>query len=220
MTLPRIALVNPNSNAETTRIMTEMAGDVVANAAMVVGYTASRGPKVITNEASLEDAARQVADLGKRLAEQGYRAILISGFGDPGLRRLREEIPIQVTGIAEAGMAEASAHDRRFSIVTTTPLLKRSIEQTASRYGHAGLLVSVCVTPGVAEETMADEDRMADALLNACCHAVSEDGAEAILIGGGPLAMAGENIASRIEVPLINPVRAGARLALRRLEMT
>ncbi|PLX38232.1 MAG: hydantoin racemase [Hyphomicrobiales bacterium] len=217
MPVPRIALINPNTSVETTRIMTEIARGEVGDAADIFGHTASRGPDVITDEISLEEAAKHVAELGRQFLEQSYRGILISGFGDPGLRRLREEMPIPVTGIAEAGMAEASAAGRRFSIVTTTPLLERSIEETAFRYGYADLLVSVRITPGVAEETMANEDAMTDALWNACMDAVTEDGAEAILIGGGPLAKAGENIRSKIAVPLVNPVCAGARLALARL---
>lgn len=216
----RIALVNPNTSAETTRIMTGIANEVVGDRAVVVGHTVSSGPEVITDEISLEEAASRVADLGRQLDRQDYQAILIAGFGDPGLRRLRETVPVPVTGIAEAGMAEACDRGRRFSIVTTTPLLKRSIEETARRYGHADLLASVRVTPGVAEETMSDRDGMTDALWNACCQAVSEDGAEAILIGGGPLASVCEEIGPKVMVPLINPVRAGAKRSLRACELT
>ena len=40
-------------------------------------------------------------------SENGVEAILVSGFGDPGVRTLKEELSIPVTGIAEAGIVAA-----------------------------------------------------------------------------------------------------------------
>ena len=64
---------------------------------------------------------------------------------------------------------------------------------------------------------MAAPGHLAGALRDQCLRAVAEDGAQAIVIGGGPLALAARAIEHDVGVPLIEPVSAGARLAARRL---
>jgi len=214
--LLRIALLNPNTNSVTTRVMTAIAAECTAGRALIDGRTVPFGPPIITTPAGLAHAAMQVVDTGRSLRHEGFAGIIISGFGDPGLADLRRLLDIPITGIAEAGMAEAAVGGRRFSVVTTTPDLKDAIKATARSYGHGALLASVRITPGVAEVTMADPEGLAKALLCACLAAVAEDGAEAIVIGGGPLALAARAISRDVPVPLIEPVRAGACLSLRR----
>jgi len=210
----RLALLNPNANAETTARMTAVARQAVGPAVSIEGFTARSGPLVIADEEALEKAARLAIERGEELAAEGFRGILISGFGDPGLDRLRRRISISVTGIAEAGMKEASLKGRRFSIVTTTPELKAAIMRRAVRLGHGNNLISVRIAGSV--EVMSDPERLAQTLLASCHEAVSEEGAEAILIGGGPLADAARTIAPMVPVPVIEPVAAGARLACAR----
>ena len=50
------------------------------------------------------------------------------------------------------------------------------------------------------------------ALLAACDEAVRLDGAEAIVIGGGPLAGAAEALSQQLAVRVVNPVGAAVRL--------
>jgi len=213
---PRLCLLNPNANAATTAMMTAIANEAAQGQALFVGQTMASGPSIITDEQALEAAGPQIVAAGRAAAASGCAGILISGFGDPGLEALRRAIAIPVTGIAEASMAVASAGGRRFSVVTTTPNLMAAITRTAERYGCLDALASLRITPGDAEETMSDPEALARALLALCHDAVAIDGAQAIIIGGGPLAIAARTIAHDIPVPLIEPVDAGAALALRR----
>jgi Asp/Glu/hydantoin racemase len=213
----RIALINPNANEETTARMTAIAVETAGPDVVFVGFTAPAGPKIVADEATLEAAAQQVIARGMLLEGSGFDGVLISGFGDPGLDRLRTRIVIPVTGIAEAGMREAAQGGRRFSIVTTTPRLKETIISRAIRLGHGDSLI--CVRLAGPEEVMRDRQRLEDALLLSCRQSISEDGAEVILIGGGPLADAARAIAPLIAVPIVEPVAAGVRLACARGEM-
>lgn len=212
----RIALLNPNANRDTTARMTAIAQKQASAGFVFEGVTAKAGPPIIMDEQSLEAAALLAIEQGLELVGQGYCGILISGFGDPGLDRLRRQLSIPVTGIAEAGMREAAAAAQRFSIVTTTPHLRAAIIRRAVRLGHGNSLASVRITPGDTEAVMAVPERLQAALLELCHQAISHDGAEAILVGGGPLAAAAVAIADAVPVPLIEPVSAGARLACRR----
>jgi Asp/Glu/hydantoin racemase len=51
-----------------------------------------------------------------------------------------------------------------------------------------------------------------------CRATISKDGADAIIIGGGPLAVAARRIAPELSIPLIEPVEAGALCAISRAQ--
>ncbi|WP_180900286.1 aspartate/glutamate racemase family protein [Martelella soudanensis] len=213
----RIALLNPNANKETTARMTEIASETAGPDIVFTGFTAPAGPMIVADEAALEAAAQMVIARGEELGGGEFDGVLISGFGDPGLDRLRARIAIPVTGIAEAGMRDATQGGRRFSIVTTTPRLKAAIISRAIRLGHGESLI--CVRLAGPEEVMHDPPRLREALLLACRQSISEDGAEVILIGGGPLADAARAIAPLIAVPIVEPIAAGVGLARARAEL-
>jgi allantoin racemase len=164
----------------------------------------------------LAAAARQIETVGKSLARDGVDGILIAGFGDPGLQALRETLSIPVTGIAEAGMTAAAALGR-FSIITTTPDLQRSILALVDRYGFRSELASLRITPGVAEQVMADPETLKQALVS-LARACMLDGSVSVLIGGGPLARAARAVSDAIDLTVVEPVAAGARLALQRMD--
>ncbi|MEH6728374.1 MAG: aspartate/glutamate racemase family protein [Hyphomicrobiales bacterium] len=215
--MPReLALLNPNTNKRTTDFMTAIANSISPHQPAFEGHTMLLGPSIVTNEPALASAANQIVTIGENLARHGIRGILISGFGDPGLTELRQRVSIPVTGIAEAGMRKAGKNGRRFSIITTTPALHNSIEQTAARYGHANNLVSIRITDGEPTQTMSDPQNLTRLLLDASHRCIQSDGAQALLIGGGPLAIAAKAIEQAIEVPIIEPVTEGAKLAIER----
>jgi Asp/Glu/hydantoin racemase len=212
----RIALLNPNTNADITRMMLEIARQAVPAGAVLEGRTAPVGRALISDETGLAEAAHVVEEYGQVLTAEGFDAIIISGFGDPGLQALRQRVKVPVTGIAEAGIAEAAERGRRYAIVTTTPALCDSLAQTASRYGHAASLVAIRITEGDMLTVMQDPALLAAALLKSCRQAIDTDGARAIVLGGGPLARAAQAIAPLLEVPVIEPVGAAVRLTWRR----
>ena len=60
---------------------------------------------------------------------------------------------------------------------------------------------------------------MQDAYLaDAVALAIQQDGAQAVVIGGGPLAESAERIAGRFAVPVIAPVGAAMRMAAAALQ--
>ncbi len=111
-------------------------------------------------------------------------------------------------------MAEAATGGRRFAVVTTTPDLVDSISQSAEAYGHAGRFLGTELTEGDVTALTNDPARLPHALLAACQRAITQRGAEAIVIGGGPLAVAARAISGELPVPIIEPVPASVRLAM------
>lgn len=210
----RLLLVNPNTSRETTDSMVRIAEAAAPEGVVIEGATAPWGVGLITNEAQLTTASEAVLDLlrGRATLPDG---VIIAAFGDPALEEARTLLSCPVTGIAEAGMAEAAAGGRPFAVATTTPDLAAAIAATAHRYGHASLFRGVHLTPGDPAVLMADPERLQEALADACRAAIAA-GAEAVVIGGGPLAVAARAIAPLLPVPVIEPVPAAMRLALER----
>jgi Asp/Glu/hydantoin racemase len=214
----RLLLVNPNTSVITTGAMVGIAREEAAGHAVIDGLTAPSGAPLITDEAALDEAGRAVASLSPAILADNPDGVIVSAFGDPGLDALRAVLPMPVTGIAEAGMAEAGQGGRRFCVVTTTPDLKTAIERTARHYGHAESFAGVWLTPGDPAALMNDPARLVEALRDACLQAIREADVAAIVIGGGPLAVAARALKDRIGVPLIEPVPCAMRLALKRAE--
>lgn len=209
-----LILVNPNTSRQTTEAMLRIARDEAADRS-ITGLTAPFGAALITDEMALEEATRAVASLTPLLDESA--GVIVAAFGDPGLSLLRARLTVPVTGIAEAGMAEAAAGGRRFAVVTTTPDLVAAIARTAAFYGHAGGFAGTYLTPGNPFDVMADPVRLVEAL-DAACRSAIRDGAAAIVIGGGPLAVAARALAGMLDSDLVEPVPAAVRLALQRTQ--
>jgi Asp/Glu/hydantoin racemase len=215
----QLLLVNPNTNVATTERMVEIAREAAPPGVVIEGATAGFGAPLITEPGALAIAADAVEALVQSADTRRFDGVIVAAFGDPGLDRIRAIVPFPVTGIAEAGMAEAAAGGRRFAVATTTPDLVASIEGLASRYGHAAFFIGTYLTTGHLEALMREPERLADALEDASREAIAA-GAEAVVIGGGPLAVAARTIAPRIPVPIVEPIPAAVGLAIARRRRT
>lgn len=212
----RLLLVNPNTSAQATELMLAVARGVAPAGVAIEGATAPFGHQLISDEAKLATAAEAVATLLGDL-KRPPDGVIVSAFGDPGLRQARMLLGCPVVGIAEAGMAEAAAGGRRFAVATTTGDLAAAMTELAGSYGHGRLFVGLYCTPGDPAVVMADGAALEEAL-EAACHAAIRDGAEAVVIGGGPLAGAARAIAPNLPVPIVEPVPAAVRRLVSRIE--
>lgn len=211
----RLLLANPNTNTATTDRMVEIARDAAPEAVEIIGTTAEFGASLITTPEALEVAADWLCRRIASIDLASFDGLIVAAFGDPALDRLRAAAACPVTGIAEAAIMEAARDDRRFAIVTTTPDLVGSISALISRYGFAGNYAGAYLTAADPHVLMRDPDELV-AQLAACCTSATADGAEAVIIGGGPLASAARRIAAGLEIPVIEPIPCAVKLALER----
>lgn len=205
----RIALINPNTSTDTTRLMVQIAAPHCAG--RIDGLTAPFGAPLITTPGALDQAALAVEALLPQL--DGYDGVVVSAFGDPGQAALARRLVVPVVGIAEAAMAEARALAPRFAVVTTTPDLVARIGRRAADLGHGQAYAGCWITPGDPGRLTADPDRLRMALRDAACAALADDPSiGAVIIGGGPLAQAAHALTGDLPVPVIQPIPAAMRL--------
>lgn len=214
----RVLLINPNTNIGTTEQMAAQARDVLPVGWQLATATALRGAAMITNEAELAIAIGEVVRIGTLAPEaQAAQALVIAAFGNPGLDELRARVAKPVVGIGEASLREAAGAGRRFAVATTTPELAESIDAAVRQYGLAAHYAGSFIPPGDPLALAAQPALQRERLAQAVQQALHEGGAEAVVIGGGPLAQVARDIAPRFSIPVISPVDAAMRAVARLL---
>lgn len=176
--------------------------------------TAPFGAPIITEPGALSVGADAVAAMIADLPA-GAQGAISAAFGDPGLDAMRRVPGLAVTGIGEASFLEAAEAGRRYAIVTTTPLLDHAIRARVAASGTAAQFIGLWYTPGDPAALTFQPALLHQALATGIRAAIGA-GAEAIIIGGGPLAQAARALAPEFDVPIIEPVPAAMR-RMRRL---
>lgn len=207
MTDYKIALINPNSSMATSEMMGGMAEACLPDGFTIQVITAEKTPAMLVSDQDILLAKREVERLGIAVA-QAVDAIVVGAFGDPALAQLRSIISVPAIGIGEASLLAASQGQRPFAVVTVTPALKDSISGYVDRLELSHLCCGVFITEDSADVLMDDLQQLEQQLYRASLLAI-EQGAEAIVIGGGPLAPAAERLKARLPVPVISPLIAG-----------
>lgn len=202
---PHILLINPNSSEATSAMMHAIALRSAAERLDVEAVTASRSPAMIVTPEQLTASAAQVVELGTAHG-RNCAGIIVSAFGDPGLAELRRKVAIPVVGICEASMIEASQGGRKFGVATSTPDLIEAIGQRAHDLGLAHLYTGIRCTEGDPVVLAADAGLLTEALAGAVSDCIELDGAEAVIIGGGPLGQAAEQLRPRFAQPVLGPI--------------
>jgi allantoin racemase len=212
--MQEILLINPNSSLTTTAMMVRLAASEAPPGWRVLGATAQGGPSMIVDEVELHAAAFEVERVWRAHARQASGAtsgVIVGAFGDPGVDRVRAACAVPVVGICEAAMHEAAAGGRRFGIATVTPALVDAIDGLAVVHGLAACYAGIQLTPGDPRALTADPRALEEALALTVARCIERDGAQAVIIGGGPLGQAAVALAARFAVPVIAPIAAAMR---------
>jgi Asp/Glu/hydantoin racemase len=213
----RILLINPNSLEATTAMMVAIATSVAIDGFDIVGATATRAPSMIVTPEALDTAAPEVEEIA--LAHQSScDGIIVAAFGDPGLAGIKSAMKLPAAGIGEASMLEAADGGRRFGVATTTPLLKAKIDALPETLGLQPRYSGTRFADGDPQELMRDPARLRAALAGAVEACIVQDGAEAVIIGGGPLGEAARELQPMFTVPVIAPIPSAVMRIIRLIE--
>lgn len=205
-----ILLINPNTSERTTEMMLAVARPLLNKVVTIRGATATLGSPMILDEAALDASVDEVIRIA--LAEgHGATAIMVAAFGDPGVERLRVLLPLPVVGIGEAAIREAASGGRRFAIATTTPALVRAIHVKVGRLGLGHLFAGVRVPVTDPLALASDPARQDEALAQLAAACIARDGAQAVVIGGGPLSESAARLNALYPGAIVEPIPAALR---------
>jgi allantoin racemase len=152
-------------------------------------------------------------ELAIEVEADGVDAIVPGCFGDPGVDALREVVQIPVVAPGATSMLLAMNLGHRFSIITVTESIVRPLENLALLVGATSKLASVR-TIGIPVLSLDDDpDLTFENLVHASNMALSEDGADVLVLGCGTLSFRSTELQHRLGIPVINPLRAALRTA-------
>lgn len=210
----RILLINPNSNEATTAMMVAIAKSAAGDSFDIVGATATRAPQMIVTAEALDAAAPEVEEIAQ--AHSGAcDGIIVAAFGDPGLAGIKTALSLPAVGIGESAMLAAAENGRRFGVATTTPLLRAKIDAVPQALGLGARYTGTRFAAGDPEALMRDPAQLRVALAGAVEACIAQDGAEAVIIGGGPLGEAARQLQPMFTVPVVAPIPSAVARIIR-----
>lgn len=221
--LPIVLLINPNSNTETTRMMSDLAtSGFNDHEVAVVGITAAAGPRMLIDPASLASSKIHVVEAVKNFLSgpHGARvvAIIVAAIGDPGRSELAHELDIPVVGIGEAAILAAAAQGREFGMATSTPLLVPSLTELVETHQKSGSFCGVQLTESDPQILAADPSAQFLELKEAVLRSV-QSGAKAVIIAGGPLSETALRLSQEDIAAIIQPIHSACDLVRKRLNI-
>jgi allantoin racemase len=207
----RLALVNPNTSEQHTLEMVTAASAALPVGSEVKALTAPRGASAIETAAEEVIAAAEVLELVR--GRRDIDAFLIACFGDPAVEAARELTDAPVVGIGEAAYRAVQMLARRFAVITTlargVPEIESGMDRLGVRHGCVGVLpLGIPVAEQGAEFGATNE-----AIVAVGRRAVTELGAEALVLACGGMAQVEADVRERVGVPATNGVAFGALLA-------
>jgi allantoin racemase len=160
---------------------------------------------------SIPATARRAVEL----EQEGWEALILGCYGDPGLDALRELVSIPVVGPGEATALVAASLGHRFSIITITESVIAPTERQIRNVGVGEKLASVRVVGIPVLELHHDRERTIAATVEQGRKAIKEDHADTLIVGCmsmGFLEIA-EAAGAELGVPFLNPARVSLKFA-------
>ncbi|MCM2339871.1 aspartate/glutamate racemase family protein [Rhodoferax sp.] len=208
----RLLLINPNiSDSVSHLILTEAQRSAspgteieVMTAPFGVAYIETRFEALIGAYAAAQVAAEHHAR---------FDAVVVAAFGDPGLTGLREVLPVPVTGLTEAALASAHLLGHRISIIAISQRIQAWYREVVESYGFGQRLASIRALDQSLTRIDGVQDEHLQALKTLAERAVTEDGADVIILAGAPLAGLARLLKGQLPVPVVDGVSSAVRHA-------
>lgn len=210
--MARILVVNSNTTESVTARIAAVAAAAAPPGSVVETVTAPFGlPLIVTRADWLVAGPATLAAL--EAARGRYDAAVVACFGDPGVEAAKELLGVPVLGISEAAFHAAALLGRRFGIVSFTAALRPMFEDCLERSGLAPRCAGFRMGPAFAGDPGRVAEERRDLLRGLVRASVEEDGAEVVILAGGPLAGVAGLLQPESPVPLVDGTVAGVRLA-------
>jgi len=208
----RILIINPNGDAADSLANEATARRYAHPQTEVVAVHPPRHtPQGLGGHGATAWAAEATLQLARSRGD-GFDAVVIACFEDPGLYGAREALVAPVFGIAESAMLIACTLGHSFSIVTTPARYRPITTDLVRLYG----LERRCASVRTVElpDPMPDDDPATAAILTIeARRALEEDGAEVLILGCSKLSRLDKELERALGVPVLDGVACAVKLA-------
>ncbi|MEM0474215.1 MAG: aspartate/glutamate racemase family protein [Zestosphaera sp.] len=214
MTQPKILVLNPVNTDVWNELTLNYVKKVVSPEVEVSVRSLSRGPPAIESEYDRDLAAPYVIEEVVKAAEEGFHAVVINCFDDPGLRASRETSKILVLGIGETSLTVATLLGYRIAVISTgsryskTAYYRKAIE--------LGIDKRVVYASGIDVRVLdlrKDLSTVKKALLDEARKAINDFNVEVIVLGCSGLIGLSEELSELLGIPVIDPTLVTVKIA-------
>ena len=201
----RIMVINPNSSQEMTDSICEVLERVKRSDTELTVVRTVGAPAAIQSASDIAQAVPPMLELVRKANKEGYDAVILACFSDPGLEAAREQSDILVMGIEETALHVAAMLGHKYTILT--PLSKRipSKEQDVRRFKAESAMASVRALDLTVTETEANPELTKARILEVARKAVEEDGAEVIVLGCAGMTGYANDVEQQLGVVVLDP---------------
>ncbi|SDP41950.1 aspartate/glutamate racemase family protein [Desulforhopalus singaporensis] len=209
----KICVINPNTSSGMTSHIREELVKVKSPATELKVVCPARGPETIECAVDEAYAVPEMLKLVAGAQQDGFDAVVIACFSDPGLDGAKELATIPVIGIGEASIHAAAMLGAKFTVIT--PVKRRvptRIRQALDLVCQHRLASVRSLDLSVAQSE-SDSDLTINTLLDVVGSAVEEDGAEVIVLGCAGMTGYTEQIEKQYGVVVIDPCTVALKFA-------
>ncbi|MDB2325384.1 aspartate/glutamate racemase family protein [Alphaproteobacteria bacterium] len=207
----KVLVINPNTTQSMTKKIAVAAQAVARPDTEIIAANSQNGP------ASIEgflDVATCVPGLLAEVAQHpDVDAIVIACFDDTGLDAVRASVSVPVLGIGEAAYHAASMVATKFSVITTLSRSVPGLESNLMRYGLAQKCGRVRATDIPVLKLEEGDGETLMTIRAEIRKAITEDRAEAIVLGCAGMANLMAQLSDEFGLPVIDGVAAGVSFA-------
>lgn len=200
----RLLLINPNTSESITELVARRARDVAPAGVTFDVATARFGPRYIGSRVSAAIAAHAALDSFAIAYRPEHSGVLLACFGDPGLDALAELSPVPVIGMAAASMRVAAGRASRVGMLTGGERWVPMLKEFVATLGLTDRLACVRAVSASGAQIAADPASAFAELTAQANAAVTEDGAEIVILGGAGLTGLVPALQNGVRVPLLD----------------
>lgn len=209
----RILIINPNTSKPTTKQMEDACNAIASPGTKAHGKCiedrADFSAYKVFSYIDLAICAYESIKIAWQ-NRNDYDGIVVAGFSDVGVDAMKEMIEIPILGIAEASYHLAALLGHRFSVLTGTVKWTPPKHDYVKALGVEGKVASF--RSYTEWDTNDSFDDMKQRLIEVSKKCIEEDGAEVIILGGGPLVGYGKLVEKELGIPVIDPTLAGFKM--------
>jgi len=198
-------VINPNSSEEMTASIRAVLDRIKREETVLDVVRTPGAPPAIQSATDIAISTPPMLEIVRRANQEGYDAIVIACFSDPGLEAAREISEILVMGIQETTLHIAAMLGHKYTILT--PLRKRiaSKEQDVRRFKAETAMASVRALGMTVPETEAYPDRTKARIIEIARQARDEDGAEVVILGCAGMVGYAEAVEKELGIIVLDP---------------
>lgn len=207
----KILVINPNTTASMTEHIGKAARKAASSGTEIVAVNPAHGP--VSIEGYFDEAMSLAGLLDVIRRNPDCDAVVIACFDDTGLDAARCLTERPVIGIGEAAYHFASMISNKFSVVTTLARSVPALEHNLARYGLSARCARVRSSEVAVlelEKPGSDARRKISAEIGL---ALTEDRAEAIVLGCAGMASLANDLAVEHGLPVLDGVSCAVRMA-------